>query len=291
MKSHVSSGWAAALTAEVLRAVLPGQRDARLGEHADSSGATYFVAARISTSSGRRPARCAAAATSARTRSWLARTRSGRSPRISSAMPPRPGGRSRRRRGGGRRTGRDGMSVHMATSWTFSTPAAASRSRAIALRSSVRPGGAERRAHLVADLVAARPDPGADRGGELLRPERAQRPARPPRAHRRPGPRQPAWSIATACGAISATGRQSAVSTIAPTPARVTTWPSASSTPSESTTTRAPCTWWPCASRSRPRSVRTRSRFARTAAGSSSVQRPEVQRLVRAYATRRRAAT
>ncbi len=99
---------------------------------------------------------------------------------------------------------------------TLSTPAARSARSEAAQRSRLRAAhhvGPERLGHLVPDLVAARADRRADRGGD----------GTPGRAHRRrratipaSRPRHPAWSTATAgrCRSIRAStiGTQSAVS-------------------------------------------------------------------------------
>src|SRR5258705_425539 len=89
-------------------------------------------------------------------------------------------------------------------------------------------------------------------------------------------PRQPACTMPTEPGPASATGRQSATSTIAATPGRVVSCPSASCGWSASTATRVPWTWRPCASRAAPTCARTRSRFSRTRSGSSSVPTPRL---------------
>ena len=92
------------------------------------------------------------------------------------------------------------------------------RARATALRSSVRSLRGEHRAHVVADLVAARADAGPDGRRHRPAPPTAPTPASstPPAS-----PRQPAWTTPAAPGPASATGRQSATSTIAATPGRV----------------------------------------------------------------------
>ena len=166
-----------------------------------SSSGTYLVAARISTS-GAGDARAPA-------RGWRAtlpgRCRGSGPPR--SALPrldpgeAAPGGRCARRRGGGRRRA-------PARSWCRARPtrparprpraAAAARPRAgRACRPSAIPSPRPREGgeHLLADLVAAGADPGADRGvGRADRLGAARRRSRPAR------PRQPQCSIATPAG-------------------------------------------------------------------------------------------
>ena len=268
MKSHVKrSPQRSLLGREVLGAVLAHERDAGLGQRAHAPRPRRTWSRRAISTSVRVAARPAPppAAISSRTRRGCARTRSASSPR---SAPPRhsrlPAGHSRRR-GGGRRTAPSPAHiVHRPTSWTSPTPAASSSRRAIALRSTLRPSshaGAvarERGVDLLADLVAA-----AARARARSPPRSARRAQLAQRAHAlgddAAGQPAPARSAASRPprGATSATGRQSATSTIGATP-RAAPWPGrrrAAGSPARSAAvsarTCAPWTWRPCAKRSR----------------------------------------
>ena len=105
------------------------------------------------------------------------------------------------------------------------TPAASRRSRGdraqVDRAAAPAAAPAERLVHLRADLVAAGTRAGADDRRRSARRRASSRSARTPSSSTPAArPRQPAWSIATAPGAAERDGRQSAVRTIAPTPAQ-----------------------------------------------------------------------
>ena len=236
MKSHVEQRAVGAdLRCEVLGAVLPDQPHARLGEHgADPAAATYLVAA--STSTAPRPG---AARPDGRGRGDLPRMRSRfvahparrRRPAISSTMRP-PACRPARRAFaavGEEAPVADRARRHVVHPLHAAPPAAARR--AIARRSILRAARGARAPS--ASCTSGRP-----RSSRRPRTGRSRPRAAPPRparaAARTPSsstpaasPRQPAWTIATAPSPPSATGRQSALSTIAPTPASAVACPSA----------------------------------------------------------------
>ena len=206
---------------ELLRAVLAQQRDAGLGQRAELlrrhvlDGREHLDRVRVAAGRGtpRRSSRARARGCRGRARRPATRSAPPHDPRLAAGHAAvaavaeealRVAHRAQRRRRA-----------------TSSTPAAASCPRAIALRSTVRPRVAERGAHLVADLVAARPRARADGGGDAARRLRGAARRRP-----RPRSRRPALATRRAAsppppGATSAIGRQSATSTIGATPARV----------------------------------------------------------------------
>ena len=135
-------------------------------------------------------------------------------------MPRPPDAPPARLRAGARRSARRRSCTARDRGPRRRPPRAAARGRS-RCRSMCRPsamGAAERRVHLGADLVAAAPAPGpmtATIGASPPSSRTARIPSSSTPAAR---PRQPAWSIATARVEPSATGRQSAVSTIMPMP-------------------------------------------------------------------------
>ena len=203
-----------------------------------SSAGTYLMAASTSTGGAAAGAgareRLRAASISARMRSRFARTRSGSRPAISSATPAPPGARRGPLRAGGRRSARR-RSCTPPRRARRSTPAASRRSRAIAAQvDAAWPRAGERRAkrivHLVARPRSSRPPRRGRRARRSARPGRRARAARarPARA-RRPRARASRRAPSRRRRLVpSATGRQSAASTIAPTPVSAVAWPSAS---------------------------------------------------------------
>src|SRR3954464_3630844 len=197
MKSQVSSGWAAALASRSWARFSPATVTPASASVPISSSGTYFTAASTSTSAGSRPPPRAPprlARSAPRPGDFLAdavevradRARVEAVDQLRHATPAWRPVTPRSRRWEKKRSG--SWIVHSPPAWTVSTPAAVRRSRARALRATRRPplpeppprqalarerlevdrppARAERRPHLVADLVAARPRPGADRGGD-----------------------------------------------------------------------------------------------------------------------------
>ena len=146
-----------------------------------------------------------------------------RRPVISSTMRPPPGARRARLRGCGRRSARRRSCRRRRRGPRRRRRRAAARRRSRAGRGGGRRAWAprERVVHLGADLVAADARAGPTTAAIGCPSAPSSRSARTPSSSTPAArPRQPAWSIATAPSQPSATGRQSAASTIAPTPRR-----------------------------------------------------------------------
>ena len=230
MKSHSnSSPWAATFSCEVLGAVLPHER-ARRPRRASgrSPQATYLVAARISTRPVAPPARRAASARGElRGDALQVGARHGSAPAgRRSAQPCHP--RLAARAGAFAAVGEEALVADRAGRRRRAPrprPAASSRSRAIARRSmlrSVRVGAGEGLVHLGADLVAAGACAGSDDRDDLTALPLSSRIALHPLLEhaRRRGPASPRGPSPPHPSQPSATGRQSALSTITPTPAQ-----------------------------------------------------------------------
>ena len=160
------------------------------------------------------------------------RTRSGAQAgdQLNHATPAWRPARAPSRRWEKKRSSQIVHAVHVAH---LGTPAASSRSRAIARRSMLLTlrGGRRRtqRAPPGRPHSSRRPAPGPDDRDDPERCLASSRSARTPSSSTpAASPRQPAWTIATAAAQPSATGRQSALSTITPSPASAVAWPSAS---------------------------------------------------------------
>ena len=249
---------------EVLGAVLAGERDARVGEHARPRRAGRTSPPR---GSRRRPGRARRGRTRPRSRRGPPRGSRARAPAsrpwISSAMrllPACPARAPSRRWDQSSPAG--AHIVHRPVSWISVTSSASRMARATAARSACAPPAharaevGERGVDLVAGLVAADPRARA-RSPRATCVAPRSRSARTPSC-RTPAarPRQPAWTAPTASGAIRTTGRQSATRTVHATSAQ-RRWPArrppgagaASVSASRTTRTCAPCTCGLCATR------------------------------------------
>ena len=205
----------ARLRHQLLRAVLAQEREPGIRRVPSSSRATYLTAASSSTSFGSRPAPRPPARSAPSPPRRAPRRAPASRPPISCAM------RSRLAPGDAAVTavGEEQVRIAADRAEPGVVDLDARRARRCAcdrleVDPPAPPARAERVCDLRADLVAAAAGAGTDRG---VRPRRRRpahgSPRRPPPGRRPPVPRQPAWTIATAPGATSAIGRQSAVRT------------------------------------------------------------------------------